>query len=64
MREKPCEEYEGCQGLGYHYDAEDSGSGRTVYCDCPIGIELRLEETGEEEIYDNPRYDSSAHLED
>lgn len=35
-----CQTYEGCRGEGVLDDLSDSGSGRTVYCDCDAGKEL------------------------
>lgn len=35
-----CGMYEGCRGEGYLDDSTDSGSGRTVYCDCAAGKAL------------------------
>lgn len=29
-----------CGGQGWHWDPCDSGSGATVYCDCPEGKKL------------------------
>jgi hypothetical protein len=29
--------FEGCHGTGYLTDLSDSGSGASVYCDCPAG---------------------------
>lgn len=39
-----CRAYEGCHGQGWDWDATDEGSGRTVYCDCEAGQELRLQD--------------------
>lgn len=39
-----CRPYHGCQGSGWLYDLEDSGSGRTVYCSCAAGDVLRARE--------------------
>ena len=38
---RTCASYEGCAGRGIC----DSGSGRTVYCDCAAGVALRELET-------------------
>lgn len=40
MSERRCASYEGCMGTGVLDDLSDSGSGRTVYCDCAAGREL------------------------
>lgn len=41
-----CKPYEGCMGTGVLDDLSDSGSGRTVYCDCVAGIALQIKEMG------------------
>ena len=42
-----CTPHEGCKGQGWDWDATDSGSGRTVYCDCLAGRELRAKDDAE-----------------
>lgn len=42
--EKRCPPDAGCMGLGWMWDPQDSGSGRTAYCDCAAGDELRVKD--------------------
>lgn len=44
MRDRICQPYEGCKGSGEHTDYTDSGSGATVYCECPAGEALRADD--------------------
>lgn len=41
MNRPRCRSYEGCHGQGWDWDSSDSGSGRTVYCDCEAGDALK-----------------------
>ncbi len=43
-----------CHGTGFHNDDTDSGSGRTVYCNCSIGKRQRVEyKRGEQDGYED-----------
>lgn len=60
MKRPRCASYEGCGGRGYLDDPQDSGSGRTVYCDCAAGVELGERESRGDDDEFRRRRDLSA----